>query len=103
MESSKKAAQRQKLGLARCILKRPEVLVVNEGITNLDGASQRRVMEAVLDEFKDRGVIWALHRSALASEFDQVLVMKSGKVVETGSYDELNQDGKQLKELIDSE
>ena len=97
------AAQRQKLGLARCILKTPEVLVVNEGITNLDGASQRRVMDAVLSEFKDRGVVWSLHRSALADNFDRVLVMKSGKVVENGSYDELNQDGKQLKELIDSE
>ena len=97
------AAQRQKLGLARCILKQPELLVVNEGITNLDGASQRRVLEAVLEEFKGRGVIWTLHRSALAEQFDHVLVMKSGKVVETGSFDELNQTGKQLKELIESE
>ena len=97
------AAQRQKLGLARCILKQPEMLVVNEGITNLDGASQRRVMDAVLEEFKGRGVIWTLHRSALAEQFDHVLVMKSGKVVESGSFDELSQDGKQLKELIESE
>ncbi len=97
------AAQRQKLGLARCILKKPEVLVINEGITNLDGASQRRVLESLLEDFKGRGVVWTLHRSALADHFDQVLVMKSGKVVENGTYDELNRDGTLLKELIDSE
>jgi ABC-type multidrug transport system fused ATPase/permease subunit len=97
------AAQRQKLGLARCILKKPEVLVINEGITNLDGASQRRVLESLLEDFKGRGVIWTLHRSALADHFDQVLVMKSGKVVENGTFDELNNDGALLKELIESE
>jgi putative ABC transport system ATP-binding protein len=97
------AAQRQKLGLARCILKKPEVMVINEGITNLDGASQRRVLDSLLKEFAGRGVIWTLHRTALAEQFNTVLVMKSGKVVETGSFEDLNRDGALLKELIDSE
>ena len=97
------AAQRQKLGLARCILKQPDVLIINEGITNLDGASQRRVLDALLKDFAGRGVIWTLHRTALAEQFDHVLVMKSGKVVETGTYAELNREGGLLKELVDSE
>ncbi len=97
------AAQRQKLGLARCVLKQPDVLVINEGITNLDGASQRRVLDALLKEFDGRGVVWTLHRAALAEQFDHILVMKSGKVVESGSFDELTREGALLKELIDSE
>ncbi len=97
------AAQKQKLSLARCLIKRPDLLLINEGITSLDGAAQRRAMTAVLEEFKGRGVIWALHRAAYAENFDKVLVMRSGKVIEQGTYDELNKDGTLFKELLTSE
>lgn len=97
------AAQKQKLALARCLIKRPELLLVNEGITSLDGAAQRRVLSAVLKEFEGRGVIWALHRTAYAEQFDKILVMRSGKVVEQGTYEELNKDGTLFLELLNSE
>lgn len=97
------AAQRQKLGLARCIIKRPDVLIVNEGITSLDGASQRRVLRAVLEEFKGRGVIWTLHRTAYADQFDKVIVMRSGKIVEQDGFEALDRDGTTLRELLKNE
>ncbi len=97
------AAQRQKLGLARCIIKRPDLLIVNEGITSLDGASQRRVLEAVLKEFEGRGVIWTLHRTAYADQFDKVIVMRSGKIVEQDEFAALDKDGTTLRELLNSE
>jgi ABC-type multidrug transport system fused ATPase/permease subunit len=97
------AAQRQKLGLARCIIKRPDVLIVNEGITSLDGASQRRVLQAVLKEFEGRGVIWTLHRTAYADQFDKVIVMRSGKIVEQDEFKALDRDGTTLRELLENE
>jgi putative ABC transport system ATP-binding protein len=97
------AAQRQKLGLARCIIKRPDLMIINEGITSLDGASQRRVMEAVLKEFEGRGLIWTLHRTAYADQFDEVIVMRSGKIVEQDDFKSLDRDGTVLRELINTE
>src|SRR5690606_11574399 len=97
------AAQRQKLGLARAILKKPDILIVNEGISALDGASQVRVMQNVLKEFEGRGVIWALHRAALCRNFDRILVMRSGRIVEQGTFADLNREGTVLYDLLKAE
>jgi putative ABC transport system ATP-binding protein len=95
--------QRQKMGIARSVLKRPDVLILNEATGGLDGASQARVMDGIRKEFAGRTVIWALHRAGLARGFDRVLVMSSGRVVEQGTYEELDRDGSALRELVDSE
>jgi ABC-type multidrug transport system fused ATPase/permease subunit len=60
-------------------------------------------MSNLLDEFKGRGVIWVLHRASLAEQFEKVLVVRAGRVVGQGAFDDLNADGGALKELIDAE
>jgi ABC-type transport system involved in cytochrome bd biosynthesis fused ATPase/permease subunit len=96
-------AQRQKLALARAILKRPEVLILYEATGSLDPVEQQAILEALLQEFADRTLIWAVSRSDWAAKFDHVLVMRSGRVVEQGRYDELNRDGSALHEMIAAE
>jgi ABC-type multidrug transport system ATPase subunit len=97
------SVQRQKLGLARAVLKRPDVLILNEATTAIDNASQGRIMENLLNEFKGRGVVWVLHRASLARQFDRILVVRAGRIVEQGSFDELARDGSVLQELINAE
>ncbi|MHA1538255.1 MAG: ABC transporter transmembrane domain-containing protein [Alphaproteobacteria bacterium] len=96
-------AQRQKLGFARSIIKRPDVLVVNEGITALDSMAQSQVLKAVLASFKGKGVIWALHRASYAKHFDRVVVMRGGRIVEQGKFDDLNKPGTALHDLLQTE
>jgi len=96
-------SQRQKLGFARSIIKRPDALVINEGITAMDSAAQSKVLDTVLSTFKDRAVIWALHRPSYAQRFDKVVVMKGGRIVEQGSYEELNKEGTVLHDLLQDE
>lgn len=93
-------AQRQKISIARAVLKRPDLLILNEATTNLDGAAQTRLVEKLRDEMRGRGILWALHRADLARYFDRVLVMRNGKVIEQGSYSELDRDGGALRELM---
>lgn len=95
--------QRQKLGLARAILKRPDVLILNQATATIDGASAARIMSNLLDGFKGRGVIWVLHRASLAENFEKIFVIRAGRVVEQGTFDSLDRDGSALKELIDAE
>ena len=97
------AAQRQKLAIARAILKRPDVLVLDEATTGIDGPSQTMIMDNLLKEFDHRGLVWVLPRASLAAQFDRVLVMQGGKVVEQGTFDELDKDGSALRELVSAE
>ncbi|MGI9335328.1 MAG: ABC transporter transmembrane domain-containing protein [Gammaproteobacteria bacterium] len=83
-------AQRQKVALARCVLKRPEILVLDEATAALDDASQARVFARLMSEFGERSLIWLLHRASLASAFQHILVMEDCKVVEEGTYEQLS-------------
>ena len=97
------AVQRQKLAMARALLKRPDVLVVNEAMSVLDGGSQNRLVERILDLRGGKGVIWTLQRPEMAILFDSILVMRDGRVVEQGSYDELTQRDSAFKGLVAAE
>ena len=79
------AAQRQKLAIARCMLKKPEVFIVDEATAALDESTQERIMSALL-EAAGRGLIWVLHRASLGKEFGQTLVLESGKVSYLGPF-----------------
>ena len=94
------AAQRQKLGIARGVLKRPDLLVLDEATTILDGPSQTAVMRNLLEEFKERALIWLVHRASLGKDFDHTVILERGKFVEQGSFSELDRPGSALKELV---
>jgi len=97
------AVQRQKLALARALLKRSDLLVVNEALSVLDGAGQNRLVERILDLCRGKGVIWTLQRPEMAVLFDSILVMGDGRLVEQGSYDELTRRDSAFKGLVAAE
>ncbi len=97
------SVQRQKLALGRALLKRPQLLVVNEATSALDGAAQGRVHANMRRMMEGRGLIWAPHRPSIASDFDRVVVLKSGRVAAQGDFASLDQDGSVLRELIAAE
>lgn len=94
------SVQRQKLAIARAVLKRPDLLVIDEATAAMDGATEARVMKALFSEFKDRGLIWVLHRANLGREFDHTLVLDGGKVVEHGRFTDLDKPNTVLQELM---
>jgi len=97
------APQRQKLGIARAVLKRPELLILAEAGNALDGASQAKVVQNLVTEFKGRGLVWGLSRARFANLFDHVLVLRAGRVVEQGTFEQLNRPDTALKELLSAE
>ena len=92
-------AQRQKLALARSVLKRPDVLVVDRATAALDAAAQARIFDNLLKEFESRTLIWVLHRASLAERFDEAIVLEGGKVVEQGKFEDLNRPGTVFHEM----
>jgi putative ABC transport system ATP-binding protein len=94
------AAQRQKLCLARAIIKKPDVLVLNDPINALDPGMQERIIDNVLSKQKGRGLIWVLTRADLAKRFTNAIIMDAGKVIEAGVVSELEQKGNHLPKLL---
>jgi putative ABC transport system ATP-binding protein len=96
------AAQRQKVGLGRALLKRPQLLVLNEATSLLDNASQIRIADSILGSKDSFGVLWVLHRADLARRFDRVLVMNDGRLLEQGPPADLDRSGTTFHELVNA-
>lgn len=96
--------QRQKIALARTFLKSPPVMILDEATAALDNASQSRVQNLITNKFKGRNtVIAVIHRLDLLKHYDKVLVLKAGRVVEQGGYEELMEKRGALHQLVTGE
>lgn len=95
--------QRQKLGFARCLLKKPDVLIVNEAAAGMDSSTQSALLETILHKRRGKGVVWTLQQPRAAEHFDHILVMRGGRVAEQGSFADLTQPGSALSELLAAE
>lgn len=86
--------QRQRVALARAFLKNPPILILDEGTSALDTISERHVQNALAETRRDRTVILVAHRLSTLIDTDRILVFDGGRIVETGTYDDLvRQDG----------
>ena len=80
-------AQRQKLAVARALLKRPDLLIVNDGLSNLDPPTFERILGTILTHAKqgwrDRqfSTFWVLSSEEQAPHFDRVLQFANGRLV----------------------
>lgn len=82
--------QRQKLAIARVLLKNPSIVIMDEATSALDNASQTRIQKLIDTRWKKKKtVIAVIHRMDDIASYDKIGVMKSGNLVEQGSYDEL--------------
>ena len=79
------------------------MLILNEATASFDGPSQAHVLTSLLGEFEGRTLIWALHRASLAKYFDKIIVLKSGRVAQTGTFTELEGKEGPLSQLLSAE
>jgi ABC-type multidrug transport system fused ATPase/permease subunit len=93
--------QRQKLALARILLKEPKIIVLDEATSALDNNSQTRIQNLLEGKLKGKiTVIAVLHRLDVIKKYDKIAVMKTGKIIELGGYDELMAKKGVLYELV---
>src|SRR5207302_3898805 len=96
-------AQRQKAAIVRAVLKRPDLLILNEATSALDGQDQAKITNGLRKEFAGRGIIWVLHRASLARNFDRVLILSGGKLQEQGRVSELQGSDSLMSLLVAAE
>ena len=92
--------QRQKVSLARALLKRPNLLILDDATASFDARSESRIAERVFAELADRSLIWVLQRASLASSFDKLFVLRGGRVIEAGDFQTLSEPGSQFDQLV---
>ena len=83
------AGQRQRLALARVLIKDPDLVILDEATAHLDGPAEREVEAALEAALAGRTVVTIAHRLAAAQKADRVLVLSAGALVESGTHAEL--------------
>ncbi|MBP2368607.1 ABC transporter ATP-binding protein [Pseudonocardia parietis] len=81
--------ERQRLTIARLLLARPRVVILDEATAHLDSESEAAVQEALTEALAGRTAIVIAHRLSTVRSADRIAVLEAGRVVETGTHDEL--------------
>lgn len=92
--------QRQRLAIARALLKKAPILVMDEAVANLDAESEAALRDAMAEVARDRTTLLIAHRPSTIRTADRVVVLDHGEVVESGSYTGLMESGGHLAQLL---
>ena len=81
--------QRQRIAIARAIIRNPKVIIFDEATSALDSVTEREIQSAIDSLTRDRTTFIVAHRLSTIKNADKIAVIKNGKCVEYGTYDEL--------------
>ena len=81
--------QRQRISLARAMLTRAPILIVDDGLSAVDGGTEQHIMEAILEYSRTKIVIMTSHRLAPLAKATQLAVLQDGRLTAVGSHQEL--------------
>jgi ATP-binding cassette subfamily B protein len=92
--------EKQRLAIARLLLKAPEIVILDEATAHLDSENESLVHSALKEALRGRTSIVIAHRLSTVMEADQILVLEKGEIKECGKHDELISRGGLYSELF---
>ncbi|MGI9474679.1 MAG: ABC transporter ATP-binding protein [Rubripirellula sp.] len=92
--------QRQRIAIARAILADPKILVLDEATSNLDSESERLIQHSLAELLQDRTAFVIAHRLSTIAGADKIVVLEDGRIVETGTHEELLNDGGRYRDMV---
>ncbi|CAD5224044.1 unnamed protein product [Bursaphelenchus okinawaensis] len=85
--------EKQRVGIARAVLKGPKYLLMDEATSSLDSLTERQIQIALMDMAKDKTCVIVAHRLSTIAHADKIIVLKEGKIVEDGNHTSLLEKG----------
>ena len=91
--------QKQRISIARAILKNSPIILLDEATSSLDAESEEKVQNAIFNLTKNRTTLVIAHRLSTINKADKIIVMKEGKVLQSGTHSELVKTSKEYENL----
>jgi ABC-type multidrug transport system fused ATPase/permease subunit len=95
--------ERQRLGIARAVFKQPEILFLDEATSHLDVESEQKIQDSLAKFFKNVTALVIAHRLSTIKEMNRIVVIEGGKIIETGTFDELYGQSGRFREFWDKQ
>src|SRR5690625_5909521 len=81
--------QKQRVSIARAFIKNPEILILDDALSAVDGKTEAKIIEHLIRERKNQTTFIASHRLSAVRHAEQIIVLDKGAIVERGTHDEL--------------
>ncbi len=95
--------QRQLLTIARAVIAEPKILILDEATSSVDTRTEKKIQDAMVKLMKNRTSIIIAHRLSTIQDADQIVVLDAGRVVETGTHEQLLALGGVYRKLYDTQ
>lgn len=101
--ASLSGGQKQRMSIARAIVRRPEMIILDDATSALDLATEARLRRALREELKDTTVVMIAQRIASVKDADRIAVIENGTIKDCGSHDELMRTSDTYRDIYNSQ
>ena len=95
--------QKQRLCIARALIKKPKILILDDSVSALDSTTENNLRKALKEEFKGTTIFMIVQKISSCKEVDRVLVVDDGTIVGNGTHEELIENNEIYKEISESQ
>ena len=101
--ASLSGGQKQRMSIARALVRRPEIIILDDATSALDLATEAKLRRALREDLKDATVIMIAQRIASVKEADRIAVIENGTIKDCGSHDELMRTSETYRDIYNSQ
>ncbi len=96
-QNSLSGGQIQRIGIARGLYQDANILIFDESTNSLDNETERKILDKIMTNFRNKTIIFSTHKISNLKKFDEIFLLKNGKIIANGDYNKLFKKFKDFK------